>query len=335
MISLKGRSFLTLNDFNSNEINFLLSLSKKLKEEKKSGSQKKRLLDKNIALIFEKESLRTRCSFEVSAHDMGANAVYINSAQSHIGVGESLKDTARVLGRMFDGIEYRGFSQKNVEILAEYSKIPVWNGLTDEDHPTQVLADFMTVQEHVEKPLDKVNFVYIGDGRNNMANALMIGASKIGMNFRIITPEKLFPDIELVEKCRAQAEKSHGNITISSNIQENIKDADVVYTDVWLSMGEPEQLWKDRIELLMPYQVNKELLSMSGNDDVKFMHCLPSFHNLDTTTGKSIYDKFGISSLEVTDDIFESENSVVFDEAENRLHTIKAVMVATLGDDNI
>lgn len=335
MVNLKGKSFLTLKDFTIEEINFFLKLAAKLKIEKHEGNQKKRLKDKNIALIFEKESLRTRCSFEVGAYDMGAQVTYINSSQSHIGSGEALKDTARVLGRMFDGIEYRGFSQRNVEILSEYSKIPVWNGLTDEDHPTQVLADFLTAQESTGKPLDKVNFVYIGDGRNNVANALMIGASKVGMNFRTITPGALFPDEALVNDCKKEAEKSGGSITISDKIDVNVKGADVIYTDVWLSMGESEDLWKDRIDMLVPYQVNKDLLDMTGNSEVKFMHCLPSFHNLDTSIGKMIYDKFGLSSLEVTDEIFEGKNSVVFDEAENRLHTIKAVMVATLGDDNI
>ncbi|MBA5850311.1 ornithine carbamoyltransferase [Clostridium sp. cel8] len=335
MMNLKGKSFLTLKDYSLDEINFLLELASKLKEEKYNSNQKKRLENKNIALIFEKESLRTRCAFEVSAHDMGANVTYINSSQSHIGTGESLKDTARVLGRMFDGIEYRGFSQKNVDILAKYSKVPVWNGLTDEDHPTQVLADFLTIQENVKKPLDKVNFVYIGDGRNNVANALMIGASKVGMKFKIITPKKLFPSKDAISYCKGEADKSGGSIVISDNIAENIKGADVVYTDVWLSMGEPEELWKSRINMLLPYQVNKKLLNMTENAEVKFMHCLPSFHDLNTTIGKEIYDKFGLDSIEVTDEVFESENSIVFSEAENRLHTIKAVMVATLGNCDI
>ncbi|XOQ59192.1 MAG: ornithine carbamoyltransferase [Clostridium sp.] len=334
-MNLKGKSFLTLKDYSLDEINFLLELASKLKEEKYNSNQKKRLENKNIALIFEKESLRTRCAFEVSAHDMGANVTYINSSQSHIGTGESLKDTARVLGRMFDGIEYRGFSQKNVDILAKYSKVPVWNGLTDEDHPTQVLADFLTIQENVKKPLDKVNFVYIGDGRNNVANALMIGASKVGMKFKIITPKKLFPSKDAISYCKGEADKSGGSIVISDNIAENIKGADVVYTDVWLSMGEPEELWKSRINMLLPYQVNKKLLNMTENAEVKFMHCLPSFHDLNTTIGKEIYDKFGLDSIEVTDEVFESENSIVFSEAENRLHTIKAVMVATLGNCDI
>lgn len=332
MIDLKGKSFLTLKDFTMEEIEYLLDLSKRLKIEKRNGNQKKRLENKNIALIFEKESLRTRCSFEVSAHDMGANVTYINSSESHIGSGESLKDSARVLGRMFDGIEYRGFSQRNVEILAEYSKLPVWNGLTDEDHPTQVLADFLTAREHVDKPFNEMNFVYIGDGRNNVANALMIGASKIGMNFKIVTPESLFPDNNLVEQCKKYTEISGGSITISDKIAENVNEADIVYTDVWLSMGEKEELWKARIDTLIPYQVNKKLIDLCNNSEVKFMHCLPSFHNLDTSIAKKIHDKFGLEALEVTDEVFESENSIVFDEAENRLHTIKAVMVATLGN---
>ncbi|WP_446899077.1 ornithine carbamoyltransferase [Clostridium sp. LBM24168] len=335
MVNLKGKSFLTLKDFTLEEIKFFLDLAAKLKIEKHKGNQKKRMENKNIALIFEKESLRTRCSFEVAAYDMGAQVTYINSSQSHIGSGESLKDTARVLGRMFDGIEYRGFSQKNVEILSEYSKVPVWNGLTDEDHPTQVLADFLTVQECVNKPLDRVNFVYIGDGRNNVARALMIGASKVGMNFKTITPKALFPDKDFIDECKKESERSGGNITVSDKIDMNIKGADVIYTDVWLSMGESKELWRDRIDMLTPYQVNTELLDITGNSQVKFMHCLPSFHNIETSIGKMIYDKFGLSSLEVTDEVFESKNSVVFDEAENRLHTIKAVMVATLGNDNI
>ncbi|MBV4425002.1 ornithine carbamoyltransferase [Clostridium tyrobutyricum] len=335
MIDLKGKSFLTLKDFTMEEIEYLLDLSKRLKIEKRNGNQKKRLENKNIALIFEKESLRTRCSFEVSAHDMGANVTYINSSESHIGSGESLKDSARVLGRMFDGIEYRGFSQRNVEILAEYSKLPVWNGLTDEDHPTQVLADFLTAKEYVNKPFNEMNFVYIGDGRNNVANALMIGASKVGMNFKIITPKSLFPDNNLVEQCKKYTEISGGSITVSDNISENVNGADIVYTDVWLSMGEKEELWKDRIDMLIPYQVNKQLIDLCNNNEVKFMHCLPSFHNLDTSIARKIHDKLGLEALEVTDEVFESENSIVFDEAENRLHTIKAVMVATLGNQDI
>lgn len=334
-MNFQGKSFLTLKDFTSEEIEFLLDLAKKLKIEKQSGNYKKRLQDKNIALIFEKQSLRTRCSFEVGAHDMGAQVTYINSAECHIGNEEALKDTARVLGRMFDAIEYRGFSQRNVETLARYSKLPVWNGLTDEDHPTQVLADFLTIKEHIDKPLNEVNFVYIGDGRNNMANALMIGASKMGMNFTIITPKELFPDANLVEECRDIAKNSDANITISEKVYENVKNADVIYTDVWLSMGESDDLWKSRINLLMPYQVNKKLIDACENKKVKFMHCLPAFHNMDTKIGKDIYEKFGISAIEVTDEVFEGENSIVFDEAENRLHTIKAVMVATLGFDNI
>ncbi|MBP2033693.1 ornithine carbamoyltransferase [Clostridium algifaecis] len=334
-MNFQGKSFLTLKDFTAEEIEFFLDLASKLKIEKKSGKQKKRLQDKNIALIFEKQSLRTRCSFEVGAHDMGAQVTYINSSECHIGNEEALKDTARVLGRMFDAIEYRGFSQRNVETLAKYSKLPVWNGLTDEDHPTQVLADFLTIKEHIVKPLNKVNFVYIGDGRNNMANALMIGASKMGMNFKIITPKELFPDSNLVAECKNIAKSSGGNITISEEIYENVKNADVIYTDVWLSMGESDDLWKSRIDLLMPYQVNKKLIEACENKKVKFMHCLPAFHNKDTGIGKDIYEKFGLSAIEVTDEVFEGENSIVFDEAENRLHTIKAVMVATLGFDNI
>ncbi len=330
MVDLKGRSFLTLRDFSREEIRYLLDLSKKLKEEKHNGKEKKRLQGKNIALIFEKDSLRTRCSFQVGAYDEGASVTYIGPTGSHMGKKESVKDTARVMGRMFDGVEYRGFSQKNMEIFAEYSGVPLWNGLSDEDHPTQVLADFLTVEEHVDKPLEDVNFIYIGDGRNNMANALMIGSAKMGVDFKIITPKELFPEDELVAECKKISKKNGGNITISDDIYGSVKGADVLYTDVWLSMGENRNLWKSRIEALMPYQVNGKLVESCENKDVKFMHCLPAFHNRETNTGEDIYQKFGYEALEVTEEVFEGEHSIVFDEAENRLHAIKAVMVATL-----
>ncbi|PRR84667.1 ornithine carbamoyltransferase [Clostridium luticellarii] len=335
MADLKGRSFLTLKDFSQQEIKYLLELSKKLKEEKYSGSEKKRLQGKNIALIFEKDSLRTRCSFQVGAYDQGATVTYIGPTGSHMGKKESVKDTARVMGRMFDAVEYRGFSQKNMEIFAEYSKVPLWNGLSDEDHPTQVLADFLTVEEHIDKPLKDVNFIYIGDGRNNMANALMIGASKMGMNFKIIAPRELFPEDQLVKECKEISEQNGGHITISDDVYSSVKGADVLYTDVWLSMGEEKGLWKNRIKTLMPYQINEKLIEACGNKDVKFMHCLPAFHNRETDTGEDIYQKFGYEALEVTEEVFEGKHSIVFDEAENRLHTIKAVMVATLsGPEN-
>lgn len=331
MDGFSGKSLLTLMDYNKKEINYLLDLACKLKGDKKQGKEDKKLLGKNIALIFEKDSTRTRCSFEVAAYDQGANVTYLGSSGSQIGKKESIKDSARVLGRMFDGIEYRGYGQNIVETLAKYSGVPVWNGLTDEDHPTQVLADFLTIKEHIKKPLEKISFAYIGDGRNNMANALMIGASKMGMDFRIVTPEELFPKEDLVIKCKKEAQKTGGNITITSNVDKGVKYADVLYTDVWVSMGESEQVWEERINILKPYQVNMDMIKKTGNDEVKFMHCLPAFHDLETTVGLKIYEKFGIEGVEVTDEVFESKYSIVFDEAENRMHTIKAVMVATLG----
>ncbi|OFI05419.1 ornithine carbamoyltransferase [Clostridium acetireducens DSM 10703] len=329
MCNLKGKSFLTLKDFNKNEIEYLLDLAKELKEEKYKGKIDKKLKYKNIALLFEKESLRTRCSFEIAAYDEGANVTYINSSSSHIGKKESIKDTARVLGRLYDGIEYRGYSQDTVETLSKYSKVPVWNGLTDEDHPTQVLADFLTIKEHLKKPLNEVNFVYIGDGRNNVANALMIGASKIGMNFKIISPKSLFPKKELANECRENSEKSGAKIIITENVNA-VKNADILYTDAWVSMGESESIWKERINMLLPYQINMKLIEKCKNNNVKFMHCLPAFHNLETKVGEELYKKFKLKELEVTEEVFESKYSIVFDEAENRMHTIKAVMVATL-----
>jgi ornithine carbamoyltransferase len=331
MFNLKNRSFLTLMDFSQKEIKFMLDLASELKMAKYIGNESKKLQGKNIALIFEKDSTRTRCAFEVAAYDQGAHVTYLGPAGSQLGKKESVKDTARVLGRMYDGIEYRGFEQTKVETLAKYSGVPVWNGLTNEDHPTQVLADFLTIKEHFDKPLNEIKFVYAGDGRNNMANALMIGSSKMGVDFRIAAPESLFPEEELVIKCEEVAAKSGGKITITSNVDEAVKDADVIYTDVWVSMGEADEVWKERINLLMPYQVNMDMIKRTGNPSVKFMHCLPAFHDLETKVGKDIYEKFGIDSIEVTNEVFESDFSIVFDEAENRMHTIKAVMVATLG----
>ncbi|MEA1972008.1 MAG: ornithine carbamoyltransferase [Candidatus Cloacimonadota bacterium] len=329
--NLRNRNFLTLLDFTPKEINFLINLSEDLKKAKYAGIEQSNLKGKNIALIFEKGSTRTRCAFEVGAYDQGANVTYLGPSGTQIGKKESMKDTARVLGRMYDGIEYRGFAHDIVEELGKYAGVPVWNGLTTEYHPTQILADFLTVKEHINKPLDEIIFTYVGDGRNNMGNSLMVGAAKMGMDFRIIAPKSLHPDKNLVNTCNEIAKSTGAKITLTEDIGVGVKNADVVYTDVWVSMGEAEEVWKERIELLLPYQVNSEMMKKSGKDETIFMHCLPSFHNKDTGIGADIFEKFGIEAMEVTDEVFESPNSVVFDEAENRVHTIKAVMVATLG----
>lgn len=331
MFNLKNRSFLTLMDFSQKEIYYFLYLAQELKKNKYTGNEKQRLRGKNIALIFEKDSTRTRCAFEIAAADQGAHTTYLGPSGSQMGKKESIEDTARVLGRMYDGIEYRGYSQATVETLAKYSGVPVWNGLTDEDHPTQVLADFLTIMENFNKPLNKIKFAYVGDGRNNMANALMIGAVKMGMDFRIISPKELVPDKKLVEKCEEEAKKTEASITITEDIDKGINNADVIYTDVWVSMGESEEVWENRIKVLLPYQVNIDMIKKTHNENVKFFHCLPAFHNTSTSIGTVIFDKYGIDAMEVTDDVFESKYSVVFDEAENRLHTIKAIMLATLG----
>jgi ornithine carbamoyltransferase len=331
MYNLRNRHFLTLLDYTPGEIHFLLDLSKALKKAKYSGTEVPRLTGKNIALIFEKTSTRTRCAFEVAALDQGAGVSYLGPSGSQIGHKESMKDTARVLGRMYDGIEYRGFGQSIVEELAEYSGVPVWNGLTDEFHPTQVLADFMTMLEYSDKPLNRMKFCYLGDARNNVGNSLMVGAAKVGMDFRAAAPVSVQPEEALVETCRKIAEQTGGSITITENLKEAVKDADFLYTDVWVSMGEPKEVWEERINLLKPYQVNRKVLDLSGNPDVKFLHCLPAFHNRETSVGEDIYQKFGLEALEVTEEVFESEHSIVFDEAENRMHTIKAILVATLG----
>lgn len=330
--NLRNRNFLTLLDFTPKEINFFLDLARDLKRAKYTGTEEARMKGKNIALIFEKSSTRTRCAFEVAALDQGAHVTYLGPSGSQIGHKESMADTARVLGRMFDGIEYRGYGQAIVEELGEYAGVPVWNGLTTEYHPTQILADLLTIQEHIKKPLNEVIFTYAGDGRNNMGNSLMIGAAKMGMDFRIIAPKSLFPTDELVAKCREIAEETGGKITLTEDIAKGVKDADAIYTDVWVSMGEPAEVWEQRINLLKPYQVNKAMMDMTGKKETIFMHCLPAFHDLKTTVGKEVYEKYGLTSQEVSDEVFESANSVVFDEAENRMHTIKAVMVATLGD---
>lgn len=331
MYNLRNRSFLTLMDYSTKEINFLLDLAADLKKAKYTGTETQTLKGKNIVILFEKDSTRTRCAFEVAAYDQGAQVTYLGPTGSQMGKKESIADTARVLGRMYDGIEYRGYGQEVVEDLAKYSNVPVWNGLTNEDHPTQVLADFLTIKEHFNKPLNEIKFVYVGDGRNNMANALMIGACKMGMDFRILAPNTLTPNLELVNRCLEICKETDGSITITDNIAEGVADADVIYTDVWVSMGEAPEAWAQRIDVLKPYQVNKEMMDLTNNKNVKFMHCLPSFHDLKTTIGRDIYEKFGLDSMEVTDEVFESEASIVFDEAENRMHTIKAVMVATLG----
>lgn len=327
---LKGKSFLKLLDFTTEELQYLLNLAKKLKIDKKNGTEKKTMVGKNIALIFEKTSTRTRCAFEVGAYDQGANVTYIGPSVSQIGDKESMEDTAKVLGRFYDGIEYRGYGQELVETLAEHSGVPVWNGLTTEFHPTQILADFLTITEKKGK-LKGIKFAFLGDGKNNMANSLMIGAAKFGMDFRIVCPKEYFPEEKLVEEAKKIAEKTGGKILLTEDKIEGVKDADVVYTDVWVSMGEPKEIWKERIDKLLPYQVNADLVQHCTNDYL-FMHCLPAFHDLNTKVAKNIEKEYGLKEMEVTDEVFRSKNSVVFDEAENRMHTIKAVMVATLGE---
>jgi ornithine carbamoyltransferase len=329
---LHNRHFLKLLDFSPEEINYLLELAADLKKAKKAGTEKQYLKGKNIALIFEKASTRTRCAFEVAAFDQGANVTYLGPSGSQIGQKESMKDTARVLGRMYDGIEYRGFGQKIVEELAEYAGVPVWNGLTNEFHPTQILADLLTMQEHSDKPLNKMILCYLGDARYNMGNSLMVGSAKMGIDFRIAAPKACQPSAELVATCRAVAKETGAKILITEDVDEAVKDADFLYTDVWVSMGEPDSVWEERIKLLKPYQVNMSVIKKTENPDVRFLHCLPAFHNRETKVGEEIYRKFGLDGMEVTEDVFESKHSIVFDEAENRLHTIKAVMVATLGD---
>jgi len=329
--NLKNRNFLKLLDFSPKEIGFLLALSADLKKAKYAGIEQPRLAGKNIALIFEKASTRTRCAFETAAFDQGACVTYLGPTGSQIGKKESMKDTARVLGRMYDGIEYRGFGQAIVEELGKYAGVPVWNGLTTEFHPTQVLADFLTMMEHCDKPLREVSFAYLGDARNNMGNSLLIGAAKMGMDFRSVAPQSVQPDKGLASQAKAIAENTGAKITVTDDLKNGVAGCDFLYTDVWVSMGEPEEVWKERIDLLKPYQVNQNAMSMTGNPKVKFMHCLPAFHNRETSIGEDIYQKFGLEAMEVTEDVFESEASIVFDEAENRIHTIKAVMVATLG----
>lgn len=330
--NLRNRNFLKLLDFSPREIEHLLALSAELKKAKYSGYEQPRLKGKNIALIFEKASTRTRCAFEVAAFDQGAQVSYIGPSGSQIGHKESMKDTARVLGRMYDGIEYRGFEQTIVEDLGQYAGVPVWNGLTNEFHPTQILADFLTMQEHARgKQLHEIRFAFLGDAHNNVGNSLLVGAAKMGMDIRLIAPKAFWPNSELVATCQEIAKETGAKITLTEDVNEGVKGCDFLYTDVWVSMGEEPHAWDERVKLMKPYQVNMKTIEATGNPHVKFMHCLPAFHNDETVIGKAVSEKYGMSGLEVTEEVFESEYSIVFDEAENRMHTIKAVMVATLG----
>ncbi len=330
--NLRNRNFLKLLDFTPKEIQFLLDLSADLKKAKYTGTEQKKLNGKNIALIFEKASTRTRCAFEVAAFDQGAQVSYLGPSGSQIGQKESMKDTARVLGRMYDGIEYRGFGQSIVEDLGTYAGVPVWNGLTDEFHPTQILADFLTMLEHGRgKHLHQISFAYLGDARNNMGNSLLVGAAKMGMDIRLVAPKAFWPEEQLVEECQAIAQSTGAKITLTEDVAEGVKGCDFLYTDVWVSMGEAPEAWDERVSVMTPYQVNMDVIKLTGNPQVKFMHCLPAFHNNETVIGQQVADKYGMNGLEVTDEVFESDYSIVFDEAENRMHTIKAVMVATLG----
>ncbi|AOM41490.1 ornithine carbamoyltransferase [Xenorhabdus hominickii] len=331
MNPLFQRNLLRLLDITPIEINALLTLAHKLKSNKKSDKESPLLKGKNIALIFEKDSTRTRCAFEVAAYDQGANVTYLGSSGNQIGHKESIKDTARVLGRLYDGIQYRGHSQHIVETLAQYAGVSVWNGLTDEFHPTQLLADLMTIQEHSDKPLSEIKFAYLGDARNNMGNTMLEAAVLTGMDLRLVAPKACWPDTHLVAECQKQAEKTGGQITLTENITQGVKDADYLYTDVWVSMGEPKSVWQERITLLKPYQVNMNVVKLTGNPKVKFLHCLPAFHDEETMLGKQLAEEFNLyGGLEVTNEVFESEHSIVFDQSENRMHTIKAIMVATL-----
>ncbi len=329
-VDLKGRSFVKLLDYQPAEIRYLLDLAEELKAEKYAGTEKRQLTGKNIVLIFEKSSTRTRCAFEVAAYDQGAQVTML-SGGSQMGHKESVADTARVLGRFYDGIQFRGAQQRDVEILQEYAGVPVWNGLTDEFHPTQILADLLTMEEHGGgRSLEQLSFAYLGDARYNMGNSLMVGAAKMGMDLRLVGPVDFWPDESLVDECLAIAEETGAQITLTEDIDEGVKGVDFVHTDVWVSMGEPREAWAERVAIMTPYQVNLSLMERTGNPDVKFMHCLPAFHNSQTEVGKQIQDEFGLDGLEVNDDVFESDYNIAFDQAENRMHTIKAVMVATL-----
>jgi ornithine carbamoyltransferase len=330
MTDLRGRHLLKLADFTPDEITYLIDLAAELKAAKREGREEQKLVGKEIALIFEKDSTRTRCAFEVAAYDQGAHVTFMGPGGSHMGHKETVKDTARVLGRMYDAIEYRGFAQDTAEELAKWAGVPIYNGLTDEWHPTQMLADFLTFREHLGKPLNEVVFCYLGDARFNMADSYLVGGAKLGMDVRIASPKSLWPRDEIVSAANEIAAGTGAQITITEDVAEAVHGADVLLTDVWVSMGESDEVWAERIELLRPYQVNTEAMAATGNPDVKFMHCLPAFHNKDTEVGKEIFEKFGVEALEVTEEVFESPASLVFDEAENRMHTIKAVMVATL-----
>jgi ornithine carbamoyltransferase len=331
VIDLHGRSFLTLADYSADEIRYLLDLAAELKAAKRERREEQKLVGREIALIFEKDSTRTRCAFEVAAYDQGANVTFIGPSGSHMGHKETVKDTARVLGRMYDAIEFRGFDEAAADELAEWAGVPVYNGLTDEWHPTQILADFLTMREHVPKPLEEISFCYLGDARFNMADTYLVGAAKLGMDVRLASPRSLQPAADVVALAHEIAEESGARLTITENVNTAVNGCDVLLTDVWVSMGEPSEAWAERIDLLRPYQVNRKTMELTGNPDVKFMHCLPAFHNTDTEVGKQIFEQYGMAALEVTEEVFESPASLVWDEAENRLHTIKAVMVATLG----
>lgn len=330
--NLRNRNFLKEIDFTPAEWSFLLKLSADLKAAKYAGTERKRLTGKNVALIFEKTSTRTRCAFEVAAYDQGAGVTYLDPSGSQIGHKESMKDTARVLGRMYDGIEYRGSKQEYVETLGEFAGVPVWNGLTDEWHPTQMLADQLTMIEHSDKPIGQIAYAYLGDARNNVGNSLLISGAMAGMDVRMVAPKELQNSDEIVEMAKKIAEKTGARITVTDDVAAGVKDCDFLYTDVWVSMGEPKEVWDERIALLKDYQINSALMEKTGNPNVKFMHCLPAFHDRNTKVGQDIFEKTGMEALEVTDEVFESDASIVFDQAENRMHTIKAVMVATLGD---
>lgn len=332
MLSLKHRDFLKIEDFAPAELGFLLDLAAQLKKARKNGTEPRFLENKRIALIFEKDSTRTRCSFETAAYDQGAHCTYLGPSGTQIGKKESMADTARVLARMFDGIEYRGFGQHLVEDLARHADVPVWNGLTNEAHPTQILADFLTMREHCSKPLNEVTFAYLGDARYNMGNSLMMGAAKLGMNFRSVAPRALQTSPDVEARAQAVARQTGAAILSTDDVDRGVDGCDFLYTDVWVSMGEPDEVWKERIDLLLPYQVNARALERTGNPQCRFLHCLPAFHNRETAVGEKLYQQYGLDALEVTDEVFESPRSLVFDEAENRVHTIKAVMVATLTD---
>jgi ornithine carbamoyltransferase len=331
VIDLRGRHLMRLADYSSEEISYLIDLAAELKAAKREGREEKKLEGKEIALIFEKDSTRTRCAFEVAAYDQGAHVTFIGPSGSHMGHKETVKDTARVLGRMYDAIEYRGFAENTADDLDRHAGVPVYNGLTDEWHPTQILADFLTFREHIDKPLSEVTFCYLGDARFNMADTYLVGGAKLGMDVRIAAPESLWPRAEVLATAKAFAAAGGAKLTVTENVADAVSGCDFLLTDVWVSMGEPKEVWAERIELLLPYQVNAAALAATGNPDARFMHCLPAFHNADTAVGEEIRRKYGLDALEVTDDVFESPASLVFDEAENRLHTIKAVLVATLG----